>query len=162
MVLRLSDTAIGDRTWSEISGQRPARKLVSVCDMRSERLASVTTQYPAVEVTGDYDEVLKDPRVDVIAIATPVSSHYELALQALKAGKHVFIEKPMTATTEQALRLLDEADRRGLVIGVDHTFVYTGAVRKMRELVTNESLGRHLLLRLRTGEPRDSFSTTST
>jgi predicted dehydrogenase len=119
----------------------PGAKLVSVCDKRPERLASVTAQFPAVEVTADYDDLLKDSRVDVVAVATPVSSHYDLALKALKAGKHVFIEKPMTATAEQAQALLDEADRRGLLIGVDHTFVYTGAVRKMRELVANESLG---------------------
>ncbi len=119
----------------------PGATLVSVCDKRIERLASVTAQFPAVEVTAEYDDVLKDPRVNVVAVATPVSSHYDLALRALKAGKHVFIEKPMTATSEQAQALLDEADRRGLIIGVDHTFVYTGAVRKMRELVANESLG---------------------
>jgi predicted dehydrogenase len=119
----------------------PDARLVSVCDRRPQRLASVTAQFPAVEVTAEYDDLLKDPRVDVIAVATPVSSHYDLALQALKAGKHVFIEKPMTATAEQAQSLLEEADRRGLVIGVDHTFVYTGAVRKMRELVANESMG---------------------
>jgi predicted dehydrogenase len=119
----------------------PGAKLVTVCDMRPERLASVTSQYPAVEVTGDYGDVLKDPRIDVVAIATPVSSHYELALRALKAGKNVFIEKPMTATSEQARQLLDEADRRGLIIGVDHTFVYTGAVRKIKELVASDSLG---------------------
>ena len=119
----------------------PGARLVSVCDKRPERLASVTSQFPAVEVTGEYEDLLKDPRVDVIAVATPVSSHYDLALMALKAGKHVFIEKPMTATAAQAQALLDEADRRGLIIGVDHTFVYTGAVRKMKELVANESLG---------------------
>lgn len=119
----------------------PGAKLVTVCDMRPERLSSVTSQYPAVEVTSDFDALLKDSRIDVVAIATPVSSHYDLALQALKAGKNVFIEKPMTATAEQAQRLLDEADRRGLVIGVDHTFVYTGAVRKIKELVSTEELG---------------------
>ena len=119
----------------------PGARLVSVCDKRPERLASVTAQFPAVEVTGDYDELLRDSRIDAIAVATPVSSHYDLALKALKAGKHVFIEKPMTATTEQAQALVDEADRRGLTVAVDHTFVYTGAVRKMRELVANDSLG---------------------
>ena len=92
-------------------------------------------RYPAVEITSDFDELLNDPRVDAVAIATPVSSHFELAMRALQAGKHVFVEKPMTATTEQAQRLVDEAERRGLVLAVDHTFVYTGAVRKMRELV---------------------------
>src|SRR4051812_1596573 len=118
----------------------PGARLVSVCDLRTERLAGVRSRYPAVETTGSYDDVLKDPRVDVVAIATPVSSHFALALRALEAGKHVFIEKPMTATTEQALRLIDEADRRGLTVGVDHTFVYTSAIRKMRELVESGDL----------------------
>jgi predicted dehydrogenase len=119
----------------------PGARLVSVCDMRTERLAGVQSRYPAVEITGEYDAVLKDPRVDAVAIATPVSTHFDLALRALQAGKHVFIEKPMTSTSAQALRLIDEAERRGLVIGVDHTFVYTGAVRKMRELVESGGLG---------------------
>jgi predicted dehydrogenase len=119
----------------------PGARLVSVCDMRTERLAGVQSRYPVVEITSRFDEVLADPRVDAVAIATPVSSHYELALRALQAGKHVFIEKPMTTTSEQALRLIDEAERRQLVIGVDHTFVYTGAVRKMRELVEAEGIG---------------------
>jgi predicted dehydrogenase len=119
----------------------PGARLVSVCDMRTERLAGVQSRYPVVEITSRYDEVLADPRVLAVAIATPVSSHYELALRALEAGKHVFIEKPMTTTAEQAIRLIDEAERRRLVIGVDHTFVYTGAVRKMRELVETQGIG---------------------
>ena len=69
-----------------------------------------------------------------------MSSHFELALLALQAGKHVFVEKPIAATAEQAQRLIDEADRRGLVLAVDHTFIHTGAVRKMREIV-NDGLG---------------------
>jgi predicted dehydrogenase len=119
----------------------PGARLVSVCDMRTERLSGVQSRYPAVEITSNYAEVLADPRVDVVAIATPVSSHYDLALRALQAGKHVFIEKPMTATADQAMRLLDEAERRHLVVGVDHTFVYTGAVRKMRELIDGGGIG---------------------
>jgi predicted dehydrogenase len=93
-----------------------------------------------VEITDNFSDVLADPRVDAVAIATPVSSHFELAMRALQAGKHVFVEKPMAPTTEQALRLVDEAHRRGLVLAVDHTFVHTGAVKKMRELV-DSSLG---------------------
>jgi predicted dehydrogenase len=119
----------------------PGARLVSVCDMRPERLSGVQSRYPAVEITSNYAEVLADPRVDVVAIATPVSSHYDLALRALQAGKHVFIEKPMTATADQAMRLLEEAERRHLVVGVDHTFVYTGAVRKMRELIDGGGIG---------------------
>jgi predicted dehydrogenase len=115
--------------------ETPGARLVSVCDLRTERLSGVQTRYPAVEITANFAEVLSDPRVDAIAIATPVSSHYELALRALQAGKHVFVEKPIAATAEQAERLVAEAERRKLVLAVDHTFVHTGAVRKMRELV---------------------------
>ncbi len=76
-----------------------------------------------------------------MAIATPVSSHFDLARRALEAGKHVFIEKPITTTSAEAERLVEEADRRGLVLAVDHTFVYTGAVRKMHELVESGGIG---------------------
>jgi predicted dehydrogenase len=121
--------------------EAPGARLVSVCDMRTDRLAGVQARYPAVEVTGNFSDLLNDPRVEAIAIATPVSSHYDLALKALQAGKHVFVEKPMTSTAEQASRLIGEAERRGLILAVDHTFVYTGAVRKMRELVESDGIG---------------------
>jgi predicted dehydrogenase len=119
----------------------PGAKLVAVCDARPERLAGVQARYPAVEVTVNYADLLNNPRIQAIAIATPVSSHFDLALRALEAGKHVFIEKPMTATTDQATQLLEVAKRRNLIVAVDHTFVYTGAVRKMRELISSDALG---------------------
>jgi predicted dehydrogenase len=118
----------------------PGVRLVSVCDLRKERLTGVVERFPAVEITDDYTSVLNDPRVDAVAIATPVFSHFDLALKALQAGKHVFVEKPMTATVAQAQKLVDEADARGLVLAVDHTFIHTGAVRKMRELI-DDGLG---------------------
>ncbi|MBL0373812.1 Gfo/Idh/MocA family oxidoreductase [Rhizobium sp. KVB221] len=121
------------RNIAEISGAR----LVSVCDLKMERLASVKARYPAVDITDDFDEVLRDPRVDAIAIATPVSAHFSLAMKAMMAGKHVFVEKPMASTAEEARRMVDEAARRRLVLAVDHTFIHTGAVRKMREIVEN-------------------------
>jgi predicted dehydrogenase len=113
----------------------PNAQLISVCDLKPERLAGVQTRYPAVEITSDFGDLLKDARVHAVAIATPVSTHFDLALRALQAGKHVFVEKPIASTPEEAERLVDEADRRGLILAVDHTFVHTGAVRKMRELV---------------------------
>ncbi|TKT80267.1 Gfo/Idh/MocA family oxidoreductase [Aquamicrobium sp. LC103] len=115
----------------------PGARLVSVCDMRKERLAAVQSRYPAVEVTDDFQALLSDPRVDAVAIATPVSTHFRLAMSALMAGKHVLVEKPMASSAEEARRLVDEAARRKLVLAVDHTFIHTGAVRKMRELVEN-------------------------
>ena len=113
----------------------------SVADLDGSRIATVKARYPAIEVTTDFRTVISDPQVDAVAIATPVSSHFELALQALRAGKHVFIEKPLTETADQAQQLIAEADKRGLVLHVDHTFIYTGAVRKIRELVERGELG---------------------
>jgi len=115
--------------------------VVSVSDLNPKRLELVRSRYPSVETTTDLSSFLSDPRIDAIAIATPVSTHFELALRALRAGKHVLVEKPLATTSEQALRLVEEAARRDLVLMVDHTFVYTGAVRKIKELVMSRRLG---------------------
>jgi predicted dehydrogenase len=120
----------------------PGARVVAVSDLRPERLAKVTSVYPSVEVTTDFHDLLRDSRIAAVAVATPVSSHYELTLQALQAGKHVLVEKPMTENSQQGFRLVDEAARRNLVLMVDHTFLYTGAVRKMRDLVVSNELGR--------------------
>jgi predicted dehydrogenase len=116
----------------------PGAQLVWVCDLATERLGGVRRRYPAVEITEDVDQVLADPRVDAVAIATPVSTHFPLAMRALRAGTSVFVEKPIAPTAEEAERLIEEADRRGLVLAVDHTFIHTGAVRKMREIIRND------------------------
>jgi predicted dehydrogenase len=121
--------------------EAPGGRVGFVTDLRAERLAQVSARYPAAKVSSDYRDLIHDPAVDAVAIATPVSSHFELAMTALRAGKHVLVEKPMTATSEQSLALIDEADKRGLVLMVDHTFVYTTAVRKIRELTQNGDLG---------------------
>jgi predicted dehydrogenase len=113
----------------------------AVSDLDEQRLALVKRRFPAVEVTTDFHSLLASPDIDAVAIATPVSSHFNLALAALRAGKHVFIEKPLTETAEQAEQLIAEANKRGLVLHVDHTFIYTGAVRKMRSLVEDGELG---------------------
>jgi predicted dehydrogenase len=125
------------RNFAEI----PGVQVSYVSDFSRERLAKVTDRYPKVLVTTDSQDLFTDPNVDAIAIATPVSTHFDLAMAALKAGKHVLVEKPMTTSSIQAMRLIEEAQRRNLVLMVDHTFVYTGAVRKMRELVANNGLG---------------------
>jgi predicted dehydrogenase len=88
--------------------------------------------------------LIHDAKIDAIAIATPVRSHFELAMEALKAGKHVWVEKPMAETSSQALELLDEATRRRRMLMVDHTFVYTGAVRKIKDIVAAGELGKLL------------------
>jgi predicted dehydrogenase len=117
-------------------------QVVSVSDTRPERRALVTARYPSVVATADHRDLLNDPTIDAVLIATPVQTHYPIALEALSTGKHVWVEKPMTRTSEEGARLIDEADRRGLVLHVDHTFVYTGAVRKIHELVMSDALGR--------------------
>jgi predicted dehydrogenase len=125
------------RNFAEI----PGAYVRTVSDFKPELLAKVQARYPTIEVTTDCRDIFADSKIDAVAIATPVSTHFDLALAALQAGKHVLVEKPMTVTSEQALRLIEEAQRRNLVLMVDHTFVYTGAVRKMRELVANKELG---------------------
>jgi predicted dehydrogenase len=114
-------------------------QVVAISDMRQDRLSLAKSRYPSVEITTDFHDLLNDPNIDAIAIATPVFTHYDLAMQALQSGKHVMVEKPMTSTSEQATRLIDEAARRNLVLMVDHTFVYTGAVRKI--IVDSGKLG---------------------
>lgn len=124
--------------------ETPGASVVAVSDLDSAKLALVRRRFPAVATTTDFRDLLDNPAIDAIAIATPVDTHFELALAALRAGKHVWVEKPMTETSEQARQLVDEADRRKLVLLVDHTFIYTGAVMKMNELVKSGELGRVL------------------
>jgi predicted dehydrogenase len=119
----------------------PGGQVGFVTDTRAERLSQARGRYPAVRVSTDYRDLINDPAVDAVAIATPVSSHFDLAMAALRAGKHVLVEKPMAATADQSLALIDEADKRRLVLMVDHTFVYTSAVRKIRELTQGGDLG---------------------
>lgn len=126
------------RNFSEASGSR----VVAVCDLREENLAAVAKRYPAIRTTTDFGDLLRDTTIDAIAVATPVRSHFELALAALKAGKHVLVEKPMTQTADQARRLIDAAEQHRRILMVDHTFVYTSAVRKIRELVSSGELGK--------------------
>ena len=125
------------RNFSEV----PDCKVVSVSDLQDGRLAKVRARYPSVKTTTSFGDLIADPQVDAVVIATPVCTHFDLAMQALRAGKHVLVEKPIATNSDQAQQLLDEADRRRLVLAVDHTFVYTGAVRKMRELVENGAIG---------------------
>src|SRR5207247_2499350 len=103
------------RNFSEIPGSR----VVSVADLRAERLAQVSARYPATKTTNDPRELLSDPSIDAVIVATPVSSHFELAMQSLRAGKHVLVEKPLASTSEQCERLLEEADRCKRVLMVD-------------------------------------------
>jgi len=117
-------------------------KVVAVSDKAANRRAAVEANYPAVKTYADAKDLIADPKVDAVLVATPVNSHFELAMMALEAGKHVLVEKPITNSAEQAAKLVEEADKRKLTLMVDHTFVYTSAVRKIKELVEQGSLGQ--------------------
>lgn len=116
-------------------------KVVAVCDNNPAALARVLGRHPGVRVTTDVDDVVTAPDIDLVAIVTPVSYHYQLAKKALQNGKHVFVEKPFTATSAQAEELIELAERNSLQIMVDHTFLFTGAVRKIKQLVDEGALG---------------------
>jgi len=116
-------------------------KVVAVCDNNPAALARVLGRHPGVRVTTDVDDVVTAPDIDLVAIVTPVSYHYQLAKKALENGKHVFVEKPFTATSAQAEELIELAERNNLQIMVDHTFLFTGAVRKIKQLVDEGALG---------------------
>jgi predicted dehydrogenase len=112
-----------------------------VCDRIPEARAKVSRAYPNVEVLNDVDALIRSPRIDVVAVVTPVWTHFELAMAALQNGKHVFVEKPFTMTSSQAEALIEVAERKNLKIMVDHTFLFTGAVRKIKQLVEAGELG---------------------
>jgi predicted dehydrogenase len=120
---------------------QPDCRIGYVADLSAERLAQVGRRYPGAKTSTTAGDLVADPAVDAVVIATPVSTHFDLGMAALRAGKHVLLEKPLASTTDQARQLVDEADRRGLVLMVDHTFVYTPAVQKMRELADSGELG---------------------
>jgi predicted dehydrogenase len=116
-------------------------QVVAVCDQNPQALRRVKQAYPAVEVTCDPATITGSAGIDAVAIVTPVRTHYELAKAALENGKHVFVEKPFTSSAVQAEELIELADRKHRLIMVDHTFLFTGAVRKIRELIDAAALG---------------------
>jgi len=115
--------------------------VVSICDRSLPAQKRAQRAYPCLEVISDQNEILRSPDVDAVAIITPVWTHYELAKAALENGKHVFVEKPFTSTSAQAEELIELAQQRNLKIMVDYTFLFTGAVRKIRQLIDQEELG---------------------
>jgi predicted dehydrogenase len=115
--------------------------LLKVADLREERLAAVKRVFPSVETTQDVGEVFSDPRVDLVAIATPVNTHRPLAEAALQANKHVLLEKPLASNAEDARALCELADKKGVQLFVDHTFLFTGAVRKLKQLIDAGEFG---------------------
>jgi len=118
-----------------------AARVAVCCDQSPARLAEVAARYPGVATATDYQAVLQDPRIDAVVLATPIQTHYAFARKALEHDKHVLVEKPIAASVAEAESLVELAAKRGLRLMVDHTFIYTGAVRKMKEIVERGDLG---------------------
>jgi predicted dehydrogenase len=117
-------------------------QLASICDTNPASLRRAKHAYPDVPVTADPDELLCSTDIDAVAVITPVWTHFELAKTALENGKHVFVEKPFTSSSAQGEELIELAEKNGLKIMVDHTFLFTGAVRKIRQLLDEDMLGK--------------------
>ncbi len=112
-----------------------------ICDLDPAKLERAAAFYPGIDTTADPDQIFQDPDIDVVAVITPVSTHYNLAKRALEHGKHIFVEKPFTFNTKQAEELITLAEQRGCKIMVDHTFLFTGAVQRIRREINDGSLG---------------------
>ena len=117
-------------------------ELLWVCDLSRKRAERAVGRYSTVQVTDSVDAVLNDPRVAAVAVATPTATHFELAAACLEAGKHVLIEKPLASSVSEGQKLVELAEQRGLVLMCDHTYCYTPAVRRIRQLVEDGTLGQ--------------------
>jgi predicted dehydrogenase len=116
-------------------------KVMAVAERRADRHVQINKLFPSVNCVREANEVINDPQIDAVVIATPVFTHYELAKEALQNGKHVLLEKPMTSSVAEAEELINLAQKKGLVLMVDHTFLYTGAVQKMKQLIESDTIG---------------------
>lgn len=119
----------------------PDAELVAVCDLREEALAKVALRYPAVTTTTRFEDVLEDESIEAVLIATPVSTHFPLASAAMRAGKHVFVEKPLAISAGEVLQLISIADRSERVLMPGHTFLYSPPVNTIRDLIRSGELG---------------------
>jgi predicted dehydrogenase len=119
----------------------PALDLKWLCDLDEDRARAVLGRYTTVNATASYERVLADPAVNAVAIATPAATHFDLVRAALEAGKHVLVEKPLTSALSEAVKLSDLAEQLGLVLMCDHTYCYTPAVRRIRELIRSGEIG---------------------
>jgi predicted dehydrogenase len=124
--------------------ENESARLRWMCDLDTKRLETLGRRYPSARTTPDCQQLFSDPQLDAVVIATPVSTHFNFAKAALQAGKHVLIEKPFTANVREAEELIELAERERLTLMVDHTFIYTGAVRKIKEIVKSGELGELL------------------
>ncbi len=125
------------RNFSSLEGAR----VLSICDGNKDALNRASRAYPQIRVTSDYRDILLSKDIDAVAVITPVSTHFELTKKALENGKHVFVEKPFTASVAEAEQLIELAEKKKLTIMVDHTFIFTGAVRKIKKLIDEQALG---------------------
>ncbi|MFV1950513.1 MAG: Gfo/Idh/MocA family protein [Nitrospinota bacterium] len=125
------------RNFNGIEGAR----VIAVCDKSQEALNRVKKHNPNIKVTSDYHDIITSANIDAVTVVTPVSTHYELAKKAIENGKHVFVEKPFTTSVAQAEELINLAEKKNLKIMVDHTFLFTGAVRKIKEIIDKDMLG---------------------
>ena len=115
--------------------------IASICDLNPDRLKRAKRSYPDIEMTTDANEILSSSKIDAVAVVAPLAMHFDLAKRALENGKYVFVEKPFTQTAAQAEELIELADRKKLKIMVDHTFLFTGAVRKIKQVIDEGILG---------------------
>lgn len=121
--------------------ESPYSQLICVCELSKSLRLLAQKKYPHIEITNSFEYVLKNPEIAAIVIATPPESHFSLALEGLKAGKHILVEKPLARSAKECNILIEESERNKCILMVDHTFRYTGAVTKMKELAT-EDLGQ--------------------
>ena len=132
----------------------PALQLEWLCDLDGERARAVLGRYTTVKATSSYERVLADPAVSAVAIATPASTHFDLVRGALEAGKHVLVEKPLTSSVSEAVKLAGLAERSGLVLMCDHTYCYTPAVQRIRALIRGGEIGDLQFVELGPDQPR--------
>lgn len=121
--------------------QMKKTNVARIADLDPKRLEHIKELFPSISPTNDYRRIIEDPAIDIVAIATPVKTHFKFAAEALAAGKHVFVEKPIAASTAEAGELIELAHKHQVKLMVGHTFLYTGAVRKMKEIIDSGELG---------------------
>jgi predicted dehydrogenase len=120
----------------------PGCTLKTVCDLRLERLKIAQKQFPSIEITDKIEDLINDAKIDAVIVATPVFLHFKFAKMALLAGKHVLVEKPLTASVDEATELVNLAKDKNLILAVDHTFLFTGSVQKIKSMVDDGSFGK--------------------
>ncbi|MEM9291645.1 MAG: Gfo/Idh/MocA family oxidoreductase [Acidobacteriota bacterium] len=119
-------------------------RLRGVCDLSPERLEGALQKAPGVETYSRFHDLIHDPKIEAIVVATPAGTHFPIAMESLQAGKHVLVAKPLATSSEEAMELHEEASKRGLTLMVGHTFVYSGAVQRIRQIMSDDDFGEML------------------